>query len=287
MCESCIDRLFTLGPAPCPICNKTLRKLAFTPQTFEDLTVEKEVAVRKRINREFNKKREDFSDLRSYNDYLEEIEDIAFNLINEIDVTATEAKIAAMRAENAAITELNIQRDQQAAQSLAEDEERQRTEREEQARELRLQEAQEREEVERSKIALINDLERSSGDAAKIVAKSRAEAHKRMATQRPLQHTTSSAKLLRSRAQASISIPDVPHIPFTDNIDSYEDKFELRTDYLDPVSELVRKDSEGIMRAGGYRVEEAWGRALRTAMAGLDLLPLDDVEMQPNTVITS
>ena len=51
-CESCIDRLFTLGPAPCPICTKTLRKLAFTPQTFEDLGVEKEVAVRRRIAKE-------------------------------------------------------------------------------------------------------------------------------------------------------------------------------------------------------------------------------------------
>src|SRR5882762_2403055 len=51
-CESCIDRLFTLGPAPCPICGKILRKLAFIPQTFEDLTVEKEVAVRRRIAKE-------------------------------------------------------------------------------------------------------------------------------------------------------------------------------------------------------------------------------------------
>lgn len=51
-CESCIDRLFTLGPAPCPICTKVLRKLAFTPQTFEDLGVEKEVAIRRRIAKE-------------------------------------------------------------------------------------------------------------------------------------------------------------------------------------------------------------------------------------------
>lgn len=54
-CESCIDRLFTLGPAPCPICTKILRKLAFTPQTFEDLGVEKEVAVRRRIAKEYAK----------------------------------------------------------------------------------------------------------------------------------------------------------------------------------------------------------------------------------------
>ena len=92
-CESCIDRLFTLGPAPCPICQKVLRKLAFTPQTFEDLGVEKEVAIRRRIAKEyagafaflgpsltlcnrFNKRREDFLDLRQFNDYLEEVEDI-------------------------------------------------------------------------------------------------------------------------------------------------------------------------------------------------------------------
>ena len=55
----------------------TLRKLAFIPQTFEDLTVEKEVVVRRRMTKEFNKRREDFIDLRSYNDYLEEVEDIS------------------------------------------------------------------------------------------------------------------------------------------------------------------------------------------------------------------
>jgi len=55
----------------------TLRKLAFIPQTFEDLTVEKEVVVRRRMAKEFNKRREDFMDLRSYNDYLEEVEDIS------------------------------------------------------------------------------------------------------------------------------------------------------------------------------------------------------------------
>jgi len=60
----------------------TLRKLAFIPQTFEDLTVEKEVAVRRRMAKEFNKRREDFIDMRSYNDYLEEVEDISAWLSN-------------------------------------------------------------------------------------------------------------------------------------------------------------------------------------------------------------
>ena len=51
-CESCIDRLYTLGPAPCPVCGKTLKKMTFIPQTFEDLVVEKEVAIRGKLAKE-------------------------------------------------------------------------------------------------------------------------------------------------------------------------------------------------------------------------------------------
>ncbi|KAF8201589.1 CDK-activating kinase assembly factor MAT1-domain-containing protein [Pholiota molesta] len=274
MCESCIDRLFTLGPAPCPICNKILRKLAFTPQTFEDLGVEKEVAVRRRIAKEFNKRRDDFPDLRSYNDYLEEVEDITFNLINEIDIPQTEARIAAYRAENAALIELNIQREEAYAQTLREQEEAEKREREMRANRLRQEEEEEREEREKDRREIIDKLETSDKDATKLIAKSRANALRR--TSARAASTTiiqSNAKLLRTRAAKDI--PDIPHVPFNDNYYCYEDMYQLRPGgYNDFFSEAVRKDREGIMRAGGYKVEEAWDRALRYAVAGLDLAPL-------------
>lgn len=47
-CESCLDRLFSLGPEPCPVCGQTIRKNQFQPQIFQNLEVQKEVAVRKR-----------------------------------------------------------------------------------------------------------------------------------------------------------------------------------------------------------------------------------------------
>jgi CDK-activating kinase assembly factor MAT1 len=50
--------------------------------------------------------------------------------------------------------------------------------------------------------------------------------------------------------------------------------FEMRGVYEDRASEAVRRDRDGIMRAGGYRVEDAWERALRLAVAGLDVQPL-------------
>jgi len=51
MCTGCVDRIFSSGPAPCPIagCGKTLRKNRFRKQTFEDLAIEREVDIRKRV----------------------------------------------------------------------------------------------------------------------------------------------------------------------------------------------------------------------------------------------
>lgn len=84
----------------------------------------------------------------------------------------------------------------------------------------------------------------------------------------------STSSLLRSRAAQSTVIPDPVHVPLQDDWDDYSDKYVVQTNYHDPMSELVRKDKEGVMRAGGYYIEEAWGRALRSAVAGLDLQPL-------------
>ena len=79
---------------------------------------------------------------------------------------------------------------------------------------------------------------------------------------------------MRSRAAQSTVIPDQPHVPLQDDWDDYTDKYVVQPTYYDPMSEPVRKDKEGIMRAGGYRIEEAWERAVRSAVAGLDLRPL-------------
>ncbi|KAH7853718.1 hypothetical protein Vadar_005896 [Vaccinium darrowii] len=61
----------------------------------------KEMAIRKRISNIFNKREEDFSSLREYNDYLEEVEDMTVNLVEGIDVPIIEASIARYQKENA------------------------------------------------------------------------------------------------------------------------------------------------------------------------------------------
>lgn len=208
----------------------------------------------------------------------------AFNLINNIDVPETEARITAYRSANAALITLNLQREEAYALALKEQEDYDRKEREHRAAEQRREEEEEREEKEKGRREIIDKLETSEKDARKVVAKSRANALKRSTAR-----TTSSsgamgmdyAKLLKTRTTKT-TVPDEPHVPLQDDWYAYEDMFVMPPGgYDDLFSEAVRKDREGIMRAGGYKVEEAWERAVRSAVAGLDLPPLSGLATEP------
>nr|GEX40273.1 CDK-activating kinase assembly factor MAT1 [Tanacetum cinerariifolium] len=61
----------------------------------------KEMTIRKRIGNIFNKRVEDFSSLREYNDYLEDVEDMIVDLVDGNNVPFLEAKIARYQKENA------------------------------------------------------------------------------------------------------------------------------------------------------------------------------------------
>ncbi|KAL9102741.1 MAG: hypothetical protein Q9163_002138 [Psora crenata] len=141
MCESCVDRIFSQGPAPCPVagCARTLRKQRFRRQTFEDLMIEREVDIRRRVAEVFNRRQEEFLDLRAYNDYLEKVENLTFNLVNNIDVKETEAMLAAYAAQNkGSIAQNAVREDKEhsnAEAQLAADKETARVRREESVRE--------------------------------------------------------------------------------------------------------------------------------------------------------
>lgn len=117
---------------------------------------------------------------------------------------------------------------------------------------------------------------RNDGDPDQLIAKSRANAAKRAKT-RQTTFDGNSALSARNRTAPVSNIKDEPHVPFLDDYHLYNSRFALRPTYLDPVSEAVRSESEGRARAGGYRIEEAWERALSCAVMGLDLSPASDV----------
>jgi CDK-activating kinase assembly factor MAT1 len=171
MCESCVDRIFTQGPAPCPVigCGKTLRKNKFRKQTFEDVAVEREVDVRKRVAKTFNKRRDDFCALREYNDYLEEVEELTFSLVSGVDVAATEAKLQAYEAANRELITTNAARaaaEMQAAAAAS----RQEVDAARVAREFAVREAEEeRREAEELKKRTLDALASGDRDAAKVI----------------------------------------------------------------------------------------------------------------------
>lgn len=121
ICESCVDRIFSLGPAQCPYkrCDKILRKNKFKTQVFDDVGVEKEVDIRKRVFNVFNKTLEDFDDnLEEFNKYLEEMEDIVYNLDHGIDLEMTEEKLRTYEELNRQLIINNIERSKQELQNF-------------------------------------------------------------------------------------------------------------------------------------------------------------------------
>jgi CDK-activating kinase assembly factor MAT1 len=84
-----------------------LRRSNYRVQLFEDAFVEKEVDIRRRVLKDFNKREEDFETLNDFNEYLEEVENIIFNLCNNIDIVATNQRIDQFKKENKEIIAKN------------------------------------------------------------------------------------------------------------------------------------------------------------------------------------
>lgn len=61
----------------------------------------KSLRARARVLAIFNKRQGDFETLKAYNDYLERVEELIFNLSEGIDVSATERVLAEYKRENA------------------------------------------------------------------------------------------------------------------------------------------------------------------------------------------
>jgi len=299
MCESCIDRIFTLGPGPCPVCGQIVRKTQFTPQTYEDLNVEKEVTIRKRIAKIFNKTEEDFLDLRTYNDYLQDVEDLTFNLINQVDVEETDRRIAAYQRENAEqIDQQSSFEDKQAEMFKLRDEE-ERRERMERTKVFAQQDEQDKLEKKKFENDLIEELEKSESSAADVIKKQKAVALKRSSARGtdfgvPPNTSDSKPSLMskylsynRSTFSEKEKDPYEPEDPLVDYDASwydYRDLFTLRGGnvdageteggyYRDQTTTDALHDAKKL--AGGFNVvQSVWERAVRSAVMGLWTAPL-------------
>jgi CDK-activating kinase assembly factor MAT1 len=102
ICETCIDRVFASGKQNCPIagCKYQLWKRDWRYQVFEDLAVEREVDVRRRVMGILEKAENEFLTKRAYDDFLEMREEMIMNIVLDTDRVKTQRRLEAYALAN-------------------------------------------------------------------------------------------------------------------------------------------------------------------------------------------
>ncbi|KAE8373624.1 CDK-activating kinase assembly factor MAT1 [Aspergillus bertholletiae] len=320
MCESCVDRIFSSGPANCPVagCHKTLRKNRFRKQTFEDINVEREVDIRRRVMQILNRREEEFDSKRAWDDFLEQREEIIANLVHGTDVAKTEADLQKYAQDNMRSIRANQALEAQEASSF----QARQTQEQELARLRREAVRQEYENERRELLAGREDvLSRLAagrpGDAATIAREGqkvllkkssarRSEEDRIRQKQAALRNSdarkagqggiTAADKagdagdtgLIKGLKRIKTPEPEQPYDPFGGMVPDKRDYYTLRdfypSSYLDP----IRQDTR--MQAGGYDLREYYSRTLLEAFAGLGCFIDEEVSereaVNTNTIAT-
>ncbi|KAH3899476.1 probable RNA polymerase II transcription factor B subunit 3 [Saccharomycodes ludwigii] len=276
ICESCVDRIFSLGPAQCPYegCDKILRRNKFKTQVFDDVDVEKEVDIRKRVFNVFNKTLEDFDgDENKYNAYLEEVEDIIYNLDNGIDLKATEEKVKTYEDLNRQLILANIERTKQ---DLKIYEKREQFQKEMKLKKKLLEKQIEQEEKnnqEWAKREIVDQLSAGNDTSEVINNVKKTVKLKKSSARRKLEELN---KVLKSNPYSMISNGvlkrqeprKVPFTPFNGDRDLHK-RYALHEDktYYDPFIKQLQTRKDYI--ASGFEATLVYDRMLTEAFTGL------------------
>ena len=242
----------------------------------------------------FNRREDDFVSLRAYNDYLEMKEDITFNLIEKIDVAATEAKIAAYAAQNTSSIAKNAALASQEHTSL----QKREAARIELARldkqAARQAEEEERREKENARRDVVNKIAEGRGDPEAIAREGQKVVLKKSTVRRTAaelgrreQQTNDSLKAQKREVSASDSgsngaaaggfvipglkpaevvEPEKEYDPF-DGLKIERNYYVLGDAYEHEWLDNARNDP--LITAGGYDVSDYCARSLLEAFAGL------------------
>lgn len=269
------------GSGLCPECKITLRRNNFRVQLFDDPLVDKEVHIRKKILKEYNKRPEDFSTLREYNDYLEEIEVIIFNLVHGKDITATNKQIDTYKRDNKDITMKNRSRQSQEEIEIEELIEMEKAKTKEKNSFHINADLEEKKQKHKAREKLIDELMFSDADASSIIAshaQSVAAAVKEQpkvsAVSKPNYTQFSSGIQIGHRgAQKYLPIPkqeDLPLYHYVAPVYDYNGPTPPAIEDLAKLNYFVNiRSATGVERAGGYTEALACCRTLQEAMTGL------------------
>ncbi|KAK4681857.1 TFIIH/NER complex subunit [Podospora pseudoanserina] len=284
MCSSCVNRLFNEGPQQCPYagCHRTLRRKGFRSPFFGDLSVEREVDIRRRVNQVFNQVEDDFNTLRDYNNYLQMVEDLTFDLVHGDEPTKRKAEAQLQQWEAEHKTE--IERNRRAGKEQDEQSRRRLAAEQAAARQRRLDAIKEAEEEKMEKIKIkemeIDSLERGQPlpDQQRVQLKRRGN--------KAVEAVTNLVAGSSSTADAvgKLSIrglkekkkeprPEGPYDPFG-GLDLTPSRYKIHGGLSHPNVEKYRSDKAHV--TGGYSFDEYTSRAMFEAFAGLGVFIEDE-----------
>jgi len=283
LCESCVDLLFVKGSGQCPECHVPLRRTNFRLQLFEDANIDKEVDIRRRILRDFNKQEEDFTTLRAFNDYLEMVEDLIFNLSNNIDIIETNKKIQAYKEANKEVILKNRVKPTKESLELEDLMTEERKIREKVVKEQQILEDLEKAKRIRNKEKLIDDLMFGEENAEQILEQHRETVLRE--EKKKIVFSNSGEENIRPHQIVS-TLPDEPYVYQTQPLE-----------FLGPIppssQDLTRdeytkniRSATSAERAGGYVETLGCLRAVQEAMAGLYYLPPIDSQQKETEITT-
>lgn len=113
-CTSCVERELSRRKVfPCPTCETPVKRVTLSTRTLDDVQCEKDTSWRRRVMKVYNKVESDFSTLLEYNNYLEEVEDIIFSIVNE-EPNAEESKAKVKAYEESNKSEIVVRQSQRA-----------------------------------------------------------------------------------------------------------------------------------------------------------------------------
>lgn len=281
ICDACVDRIFALGPSPCPYptCDKILRRNKFKAQVFDDLRVEKECDIRRRVLSVYNKKAGDFQTPEMYDKYLEEIEDIVYKLLNRLDIEETEERLKQYSIENKQSIELNNARREQEYEKFIK---LQKLERQFKSERNRLNSevlTEEKNLKSLLKAEVIDQLQNAAADKdpqqiLETIRNSMLEKTKRCKDQLVLleeKYERQKEAIMKNINPNDIKDKNKSKVPFTpfngDRLVHPPFKFDGES-YRDPFYSKVVQDIQFV--ASGYKLEDYFQRSLNEAFMGLE-----------------
>ena len=217
--------------------------------------------VRKRVGRIFNRREEEFETLRDWNNYLQDVEDLVFDIV-EGDVKTrarAEEKLKAYREGN----EAEIEENRRAALDEADLERRREKAAKEAARQRRLAELREEEEVkmdmEKSKRDVLNRLANEDVDAETITKQAQKVILKKTSARRNLVDRAAevgardAGLTIRGLKKKEAPVKEEPYDPFA-GLKIEPSKYMLQDHYTYPWLDQMETDTG--VAAGGWDVHD-------------------------------